>query len=191
MANLQISVRESVFCSSYSCAFPASSSFSWTSSCRRGMDWEGKVCSFMIAMVQLLTNFEWYLSVHCYKYLRIDRLEGVFSHDDQHRPWSRVRRRRHSTLPSPSHMAGQTARIARGVLSTESAQHHEPTCDPGRLCRRNLSSGLPCGDSSQELTTKRNARIISCPVILYIQHAYNASERTQFQHLPCFADDVF
>ena len=63
-------------------------------------------------------------------------------------------------------MAKQAESVARGILSPESSQHHEPSCNFVGFCRRDLSSGVPRGNSSQELTTARNAWVLSSQVVL-------------------------
>lgn len=63
-------------------------------------------------------------------------------------------------------MARQTESLAGGFLSPEPSQHHEPTCNLGGLCCRDLSSRIPGRNTSQELTTTRNARILPGPIIL-------------------------
>ena len=95
-------------------------------------------------------------------------LEGLLSHNHQYWSWARIWRRSNCALPPPPHLAGQTEGITRGVLSSESSQHYEPTCNPGGLCCRDLPSGVPCRNSCQELTTARNARVLSSQIVLHL-----------------------
>lgn len=63
-------------------------------------------------------------------------------------------------------MARQAASVAGGVLSPESSQHYEPTCNLGGLCRCDIPSGISRGNTSQELQTARNAWELSNPIVL-------------------------
>lgn len=63
-------------------------------------------------------------------------------------------------------MARQAESVARSVLPPESSKHHEPTCNLGGLCRRDLPSGIPRRNTSKELTTAWNAWQLPGPIVL-------------------------
>ena len=93
-------------------------------------------------------------------------MEGFLPYDHQYRPWPRVRRRCHRTLPPPAHMARQAESFARSLLSPEPSKHHESSRNLGGVCRRDLSSGISRGDTSQELSTAWNAWQLPSPIVL-------------------------
>ena len=69
-------------------------------------------------------------------------------------------------------MARQAESVTGGVLSPESSQHYESPCNLGGLCCGDLPSGIPCGNTSQELPTAWNAWELSNPIVL-VRLAFN------------------
>ena len=63
-------------------------------------------------------------------------------------------------------MARQAESFARSLLSPEPSKHHESSRNLGGVCRRDLSSGISRGDTSQELSTAWNAWQLSSPIVL-------------------------